>query len=407
MKINTVGPHSTSRLHGTTGVPAKPCLSSLKDGPRVYAVCHTFINADSRQDKQAGFVTRSGMNKIKITLSNGDITDVKCSVLFMKHIQGFVCMPEHAINEKLQPEDGDVFKDREEEEFVDLVTNEHLPYASIHIINFHFDDLPFTYASVDEYARNIIQYVAQQPEATITSVATAVHGPGAGLDVSEAMEKMIMAFASELQARGVPGGLNEIIFIEKDKSVFERLRQRIAFLVRTNVLLYNDSQTYLVTGGSATKAEAFGTDTIELTKKHVFVAMPFDRNFDDVYLYCIKQAVEKNGRVSERTDQEFFTGDIIERIKMRIVDSELIIADISGNNPNVFYEIGLADGMGLLNLAKNSGESKTAKKIIFITQEEKAPFDIQNQNRIKYDRLAIHDLEEKLEAAIGAILKSS
>lgn len=350
------------------------------------------------------------MNKIKITLSNGDVTDVRCSVLFMKHIQGFVCMPEHAINQKLEPEDGDVFKDKEEEEFVDLVTADHLPYASIHVINFHFDDLPFTYSSVDAYARGIIQYVAQTTATPITSVATAVHGPGAGLDVSEAMEKMIMAFASELQAKGVPGRLNEIIFIEKDKSVFERLRQRIAFLVRRNVLVYNESETYLVNGGGAATAEAFQNDAVELKEKHVFVAMPFDRNFDDVYLFGIKQAVEKNGRVSERTDQEFFTGDIIERIKLRIIDSELVIADISGNNPNVFYEIGLADGMGLLHTTEtNDGMAKRRpeKKIIFITQEDKAPFDIQTQNRIKYDRFAIHELEEKLEAAIGAILKPS
>lgn len=350
------------------------------------------------------------MNKIKITLSNGDITDVKCSVLFMKHIQGFVCMPEHAINQKLEPADGDVFKDKEEEEFVDLVTADHLPYSSIHVINFHFDDLPFTYSSVDAYARGIIQYVAKTTATPITSVATAVHGPGAGLDVSEAMEKMIMAFASEMQTNGVPDRLNEIIFIEKDKSVFERLRQRLVFLVRTNILVYNESETYLVTGGSAANAEALQNDAVELKEKHVFVAMPFDRNFDDVYLYGIKQAIEKNGRVSERTDQNFFTGDIIERIKLRIVDSELIIADISGNNPNVFYEIGLADGMGLLHTAEASNatdKSGPEKKIIFITQEDKAPFDIQSQNRIKYDRLAIHDLEEKLEAAISDILKSS
>lgn len=346
------------------------------------------------------------MSRIKITLSAGDVKDVCCSLLFVKHIEGNLSMPERALSQMLRDDDSNVFLEKEDEQTRNIYTYNCLPYPSIHVINFRKTELPFTYSSVDAYARKIVQFVLNNSseQAPITSVATAVHGPGAGLDSSEAMEKMIVAFAQELQGKGADHPLAEIIFVEKDKLVFERLRERIAFLIRKNILVYDQSHAYLPVDEKAYPSQFKAYNNVELKAKHVFVAMPFDRNFDDVYLFGIKQAIEKNGRVSERVDQEFFSGDIIERMMLRIKDAELIVADISGNNPNVFYEIGLADGMGLTH---SKTENKTKKKIVFITQQDSVPFDIQTQNRIKYDRLNISELYEKLQKAIGNVLDAA
>lgn len=349
------------------------------------------------------------MNKIKITLFAGDVKDVECSVLFVKHIEANLSLPEKTLNQMLRGDESNVFLEKEEQEARDIFTYNCLPYASIHVVNFHKNDLPFTYSSVDTYARKIIDYVANDPtpQTPITSIATAVHGPGAGLDSSEAMEKMIIAFVQELREKKTCAQLTEIIFAEKDKYVFERLRERIAYLIRENILVWEQSVAYLTVDDNSNERQFTDYNNVQLQAKHVFVAMPFDRNFDDVYLFGIKQAIEKNGRVSERVDQEFFTGDIIERMILRIEDAELIVADISGGNPNVFYEVGLADGLGL-TLQKTAGSNgHDRKKIIFITQEDKAPFDIQTQNRIKYDRLSIADLATKLQKAIADVLQGS
>lgn len=352
------------------------------------------------------------MKKLKITLFNGDITGVHCSVLFMKHIEGFICMPEQAISEKLSSAKKNIFKEKEKEEFVVLSTNNQLPYPFIHVVNFHYKDLPFSYSSVDAYARAMIDFAFRNntQQSSITSIATAVHGPGAGLDASEAMERMLIAMADEVQKTDSGGELEEIIFVEKDESVFERLQERIAFLVDKKILVVDGGATYLASYSARSMPKAEQQGHIQLKEKHVFVAMPFDKSFDDVYFYGIKEAVECNGRVSERTDQAFFTEDIIVRIKKRIVDSEFIIADISGNNPNVLYEIGLADGVSLVNLKEDNRKKRkkeTEKKIILITQEDKIPFDIQTRNTIRYDRFNIHDLEEKLAAAINNILQEA
>lgn len=68
----------------------------------------------------------------------------------------------------------------------------------------------------------------------------------------------------------------------------------------------------------------------------------------------------------------FTAGHIIEEIWTAIVSAILIIADCSGRNPNVFYEIGLAHAIG--------------KPVILITRdEEDVPFDLHHRQYIRYD----------------------
>ena len=184
------------------------------------------------------------MKNIKVTLFCGDIAQAKCSVLFMKHIQREVCLPESAINDRLSVGGKDLFKENELLEAVDIPTNNLLPYPFIHVINFLQKDLPFTYSSVDAYARKIIDFTFKSSPAIpfpITTIATAVHGPGAGLDSGEAMEKMLLAIANEMQQREPNDFLEEIIFIERNLSVFERLKDRIPYLVEKGTLVNNQA----------------------------------------------------------------------------------------------------------------------------------------------------------------------
>ena len=73
-----------------------------------------------------------------------------------------------------------------------------------------------------------------------------------------------------------------------------------------------------------------------------FVLMPFDKNFDDVYKLGIKEVATSLNIVAERVDEQIFQEGILERIYRQIDAADLIIADMSGQNPNVFYEVGYA-----------------------------------------------------------------
>jgi hypothetical protein len=73
-----------------------------------------------------------------------------------------------------------------------------------------------------------------------------------------------------------------------------------------------------------------------------FVLMPFgewfDRYYKDIYVPAIKEA----GFEPLRADSLFNSGSVIEQIWQQIRKAKVLLADLTGRNPNVFYELGLA-----------------------------------------------------------------
>lgn len=74
----------------------------------------------------------------------------------------------------------------------------------------------------------------------------------------------------------------------------------------------------------------------------VFVVMQFTEEYNQLYFEVIKPITEKFGLECIRADEFFTPGTILQDIINSIRESSLIIADITPNNPNVFYEVGYA-----------------------------------------------------------------
>lgn len=114
--------------------------------------------------------------------------------------------------------------------------------------------------------------------------------------------------------------------------------------------------------------------------------MPFDEALDDLYSYGIKQVAEECGVVAERVDEQHYSETMLERIYAQIENCDFIIAEMTGKNPNVFYEVGYAH-------AKK-------KLCILIAQDPgDIPFDLKHHNHIIYDG-SIGDLKVKLASRI-------
>ncbi|MCP4549321.1 MAG: hypothetical protein GY835_22945 [bacterium] len=127
-------------------------------------------------------------------------------------------------------------------------------------------------------------------------------------------------------------------------------------------------------------------------KPFVFVLMPFAPEYDDVYKLGIKPACESAGAYAERVDEQIFAESILERIYNQISKADLIIADLSERNPNVFYETGYAHCLG--------------KPSILLTRSaDDIPFDLKHYHHIVY-KGRISDLREELEKRIDWILRN-
>ena len=77
----------------------------------------------------------------------------------------------------------------------------------------------------------------------------------------------------------------------------------------------------------------------------IFVIMPFSPELDDVYHLGIRDVAESLNCSCKRVDEMEFTGDILDEIYNSISNSKIIIAEVSNQNPNVYYELGFAHGL--------------------------------------------------------------
>jgi hypothetical protein len=117
--------------------------------------------------------------------------------------------------------------------------------------------------------------------------------------------------------------------------------------------------------------------------------MPFDPQFNDVYKLGIKRAVEDAGMLAERVDEQIFHNErMLERIYNQIDACDFVIADMSGKNPNVFYEVGYAHAKG--------------KRCILLTNDATdIPFDLKHHRHIVYKNIS--ELQIALKRDIGSI----
>lgn len=123
--------------------------------------------------------------------------------------------------------------------------------------------------------------------------------------------------------------------------------------------------------------------------KTAFVLMPFEERFAKVYLKGIKDGLP-TGWECNRSDERWDIPEALCKICKSIQEATLIIADITGRNPNVFLELGLSFGL--------------EKKSILMTQNiNDLPFDVRTFNAIKYDSDNLDDLHRKLREAISQL----
>lgn len=133
-------------------------------------------------------------------------------------------------------------------------------------------------------------------------------------------------------------------------------------------------------------------------KEYCFVIQPydggdFDNRFDDI----IKPAVEDCGLTAYRVDRDPYVEIAVSAIEEKIRDATIVVAEISIDNPNVWFELGYAMALD--------------KKIIMLCDATRRlngfPFDISHRNILLYRTGSMRDFLEcqnKLKVRINAKL---
>jgi hypothetical protein len=116
-----------------------------------------------------------------------------------------------------------------------------------------------------------------------------------------------------------------------------------------------------------------------MTAKRCFVISPIGsvgsevrEHADDVFDYIIKPAMEEVGMEVYRADHDLQAGRITDHMFESILSDDLCIAVLSFQNPNVFYELAVA-------------QSAARPVIILNFRGHPLPFDIKDMRVIEYD----------------------
>jgi hypothetical protein len=107
-------------------------------------------------------------------------------------------------------------------------------------------------------------------------------------------------------------------------SIVEKQAGRASRLTAILSEIWPDSRTPKVSGKLLSQPQQISAGPGSDSKQHVFVAMPFSKDLEDVYVFGIQGPVNTAGYLCERVDMATFTGDILDRIKLRIETATLV-----------------------------------------------------------------------------------
>lgn len=126
-----------------------------------------------------------------------------------------------------------------------------------------------------------------------------------------------------------------------------------------------------------------------------FVMMPFADSFNAIYR-LIQRVCSEQGLACRRADEDVKPGKITSKIYDAVAEAGIVIADMSGRNANVFYEMGLAHAV--------------CDNVILLTQSsEDVPFDLRDFMHIQYANTfeGAEKLASDLSKVLTTILRSA
>lgn len=173
---------------------------------------------------------------------------------------------------------------------------------------------------------------------------------------------------------------------ENDKRWMDMNHLVISSQNKSEVANYNKSQ--VVPNDFLKNFGITSPKDFDIDNRQVFVLTPFNDNYRHIYI-TIREVCNKLNLNCIRGDEEYIPNEIFPEMIKQIIKSRLIIANITGRNPNVMYELGVAHALG--------------KPTIVVAQDfTDIPFDLNNKRIIIYKNE--DELQRRLETSITDML---
>jgi len=123
-----------------------------------------------------------------------------------------------------------------------------------------------------------------------------------------------------------------------------------------------------------------------------FIVMPFGSEWSAAVNRVIREVCKSCGVQAVRGDDIFSPTDILDDIWQQIIAADFVIADVTGRNTNVFYELGMAHAVG--------------KPVVILAQSETdVPIDLKTRRWLPYDPEKAEDLAGALRESITQVIE--
>lgn len=337
------------------------------------------------------------MANVSLKVWHGDLLEVEADVLAVKHAQGFhssdglIADRLHEKGVSRRALEAPVNESRFSPSHGALTAKEVLFLGTVPLSHFGYHD-------VRQFAARTLDVLKQRGGA-VRTLALTVHGANCGLDEGEAVLALAGGLIDGVQRGQCPASLESIVIVEKREGRARRLQHtlttRLAGLQGVT-LGAGVFQLERPTAEVAHKVIApepslptHGVVSVE-KKPHAFVAMPFNNEFEDVFHYGIQNPVHAAGLLCERVDAAVFEGLIIQRILQRIETATVVVAELTGANPNVYLEVGYA-------------WASKVPTILLVRDVNELRFDVKAHRCLVYKN--IRDLETLLTHELRSVVR--
>jgi hypothetical protein len=272
-----------------------------------------------------------------------------------------------------------------------------------------------------KYPRATEKVTSEFAEAIIRNVDTLVRANFVGEESRAQYRHRLLNFyqaavRGKMTAKAFHDGVNSLLRLQNEQSpdsAVERLQRQLAEL---RVMVADkpsdiDGKFKMLQDQIATIQRGMVDDGVLIlekqedmlqkflsAQKRAFIIMPFAREFDNVWFGGIKPACLEGHYAPLRVDEVNLSSLITEDIERYSGMAGVVVVDLTGNNPNVMFELGWS-------LAKN-------KRPIVICQGDhssKVAFDVRGIRHITYENtwLGIEALKKKLKEFIAATDRQS